>query len=172
MSYVSVDCEFDGPVPGLYSMVCFGAVIVEPSLTKTFYGRTSPISKQWIPEALAISGFSREEHEKFEDPKEVMLKFYKWVKDNSYKKPILISDNNGVDASWINYYMHCYVGDNPFGWSSRRVGDLYCGAEHDLYYRWKKHRKTNHNHNPLFDAMGNAEAFLYFFEKYKIKLPK
>ena len=27
--------------------------------------------------------------------------------------------------------------------------------------KWKKHRKTKHNHNPLNDAIGNAEALLY-----------
>lgn len=31
MSYVMVDIEADGPIPGDYSMVCFGAVIVEPA---------------------------------------------------------------------------------------------------------------------------------------------
>ena len=81
MSYISVDCESDGPIPNMYSMVCFGAVIVEPSLSKTFYGKTKPISDKFIPEALAISGFSREEHLTFDDPKQVMLDFEKWVKD-------------------------------------------------------------------------------------------
>jgi hypothetical protein len=37
MSYVMVDVEADGPIPGDYSMVCFGAVVVEPSLSRTFY---------------------------------------------------------------------------------------------------------------------------------------
>ena len=30
MPYVMVDIESDGPIPGDYSMICFGAVIVEP----------------------------------------------------------------------------------------------------------------------------------------------
>ena len=34
---VVVDVEADGPIPGEYSMVCFGAVVVEPSLRKAFY---------------------------------------------------------------------------------------------------------------------------------------
>ena len=38
MPYVMVDIESDGPIPGDYSMVCFGAVIVEPELKRTFYG--------------------------------------------------------------------------------------------------------------------------------------
>ncbi len=60
MPYVMIDVESDGPIPGDYSMVCFGAVIVEPGLNRTFYRRLKPISDQFIPEALAISGFSRE----------------------------------------------------------------------------------------------------------------
>jgi hypothetical protein len=47
-----VDIESDGPIPGDYSMVCFGAIVVEPSLGRTFYGKPEPISEQWIPEAL------------------------------------------------------------------------------------------------------------------------
>ena len=43
MSYIIVDVESDGPIPHQYSMVCFGAVVLEPTLSKTFYGKTKPI---------------------------------------------------------------------------------------------------------------------------------
>jgi hypothetical protein len=141
-------------------MVCFGAVKVEPSLSKTFYGQTKPISKLWIPEALDISGFSRKEHEKFSEPVIVMSDFAKWIKETCVGSPIFISDNNGYDYSFINYYFHKYYGSNPFGWSSRRIGDLYCGMKMDAQSRWKHLRKTNHDHNPINDAKGNAEAIL------------
>lgn len=65
-----VDIEADGQVPGDYSMVCFGAIIVEPSLSRTFYGQLKPILDKWDPEALKVSGFSREETLKFDDPKD------------------------------------------------------------------------------------------------------
>lgn len=52
MTYIMVDVEADGPIPGDYSMICFGAIVVEPSLDRTFYGRLRPISEKWIPEAL------------------------------------------------------------------------------------------------------------------------
>ena len=172
MSVYVVDCESDGPIPGEYSMVCFGVVKVDPTLTKTFYGKIKPISDLWQPDALAISGFSREEHLTFDEPEKVMKEFAEWIKENSIGSPILISDNNGYDSSWVNFYFHVYYGSNPFGWSSRRIGDLYCGAEHNLYYKWKKYRKTIHSHDALDDCIGNAEALLYFFEKYNIKLPK
>lgn len=171
MSYIVVDVESDGGIIGENSMVCFGAVIVDKKLDKTFYGRTAPISDKYNPEALAVSGFSREEHEKFIEPHVTMSLFAKWIKDNSKGGPILISDNNGYDASWINYYFLKYYGSNPFGWSSRRIGDLFCGFYKDSHYQWKKHRKTKHTHHPVDDAKGNAEALLYLVEQgLKIKL--
>ena len=63
MSYIMVDIESDGPIPGDYSMVCFGAVLVDEKLDRTFYGKLKPISDTFNPEALAISGFSRAETE-------------------------------------------------------------------------------------------------------------
>ena len=160
MSYISVDVESDGQIIGDHSMVCFGAVVIEPSLKKTFYGKTKPISDIWVPEALAISGFSREEHLTFDDPVKVMKEFADWLKEVSVDRPILISDNNGYDASWINFYFHKFYGSNLFGWSSRRIGDLYCGMKMDSRAQWKHLRKTNHSHHPVDDAMGNAEALL------------
>ena len=62
MSYVIVDVESDGPIPAEFSMVCFGAVIFDDLLDKTFYGKTRPIADRFVPESLAVSGFSREQH--------------------------------------------------------------------------------------------------------------
>jgi hypothetical protein len=160
MSYFVVDVESDGGLLGDNSMVCFGVVKLTPELDKTFYGKTRPISKHYVPEALAVSGYSRETHETFDDPQKVMEEFAEWLKENSVGRPILISDNNGYDASWINYYFLRFTGRNPFGWSSRRIGDLYCGMVKDTWASWKKLRVTKHTHHPVDDAMGNAEALL------------
>lgn len=157
-THVSVDVESDGPAPGIHSMVCFGAVIVEPGFTRTFYARTKPISEIWIPSALRISGFSREEHEGFEDPEIEMKRFATWLTDNCQGRPRLWSDNNGYDASFINYYFHRFTGSNPFGWSSSNIGDLYKGITQDLFKRFTFLRDTKHTHDPVDDAKGNAEA--------------
>jgi hypothetical protein len=172
MSLFVVDVETDGGLISENSMVCFGVVKITPELDKTFYGQIRPLTDIYNSEALAISGFSREEHLKFDEPTIVMHNFAIWLRENSVSNPILISDNNGFDASWINYYFLKFYGSNPFGWSSRRIGDLFCGAEYDMYYRWKKHRITKHSHHPIADAKGNAEALLYFFDKYNMKIPK
>lgn len=160
MSYFSVDIEADGPAPGLYSIVSFGAVLVDSDLNKTFYAEIKPISESWIPDALAVSGFSREQTLSFEDPKEAMIRFEAWINQASKGRPIFIADNPGFDFAFINYYFHALLGRNPFGFSSRRIGDLYCGLKLDTFAKWKHLRKTGHSHNALDDAMGNAEAIL------------
>ena len=170
MSYIMVDIESDGPIPGDYSMVCFGAVLVDEKLDRTFYGKLKPISDKFNPDSLAISGFSREEVERFDDPKKVMTEFKEWVEENSKGRPIFISDNNGFDWMFICWYFHHFIGENPFGWTSRRLSDLYCGIEKDTFAKWKHLRKTSHTHNPVDDAMGNAEVLLYMKNELELKI--
>lgn len=160
MTYIMVDVETDGPISADFSMVCFGAVVVEEGLNKTFYAQLRPISTNWIPESLQISGFTREQTLQFDDPKEVMNKFKTWVETNSEGKPFFISDNNGFDWQFINYYFHHFLGDNPFGYSSTNLGSLYKGLAKDTSKNFKHLRKTTHTHNPLDDVIGNAEALL------------
>lgn len=166
---IVVDVESDGPIQGIHSMVCFGAVIVDTKLDKTFYGQVKPIGQEYIPDSLAVSGFTREQHLKFPDSTVTMAAFAEWIKINVKGKPILISDNNGYDAAWISYYFHRFYGSNPFGWSSRRIGDLYCGLVKDGFAKWKHLRKTKHTHHPVDDAKGNAEALLEI-QKLGVKL--
>ena len=116
---IVVDVEADGEIPSVYSMVCFGAVVVEDSLNRTFYGKTKPISEKWKPDALAVSGFTREDHLTFDDPKEVMLQFKEWLMNVSTGNKIFISDNLAFDWQWINWYFHYFTGSNPFGFSGQ-----------------------------------------------------
>lgn len=165
-----VDVESDGPIPGDYSMVCFGAVIVEPGLGRTFYARLRPISGKWIPEALRVSGFTREEVVQFADPREVMNAFDQWLKVNAGKRLMFISDNNGFDWQFINWYFHHFLGKNPFGFSSSNLGSLYKGLVKDTFQTFKHLRKTRHSHNPVDDAKGNAEALLHMKERLGLKI--
>ena len=91
MTYIMVDIEADGPIPGDYSMVCFGAIVVEPSLDRTFYGKLKPISDKWIAEALQVSGFTREETLQFDDPKAVMQQFADWIRSVTHGQPMWLS---------------------------------------------------------------------------------
>ena len=160
MPYVMVDIEADGPIPGDYSMICFGAVIVEQGLNRTFYGQLKPISEKFVPEALAISGFEREATLTFPEPAGVMASFRDWLKANCKSRCRFVSDNNGFDWQFINWYFHHFLGENPFGHSSMNLGSLYKGFGKDTSASFKYLRKTKHTHHPIDDARGNAEALL------------
>lgn len=165
-----VDIEADGPIPGDYSMVCFGAVVVEPSLSQTFYGRLAPISQRWIPKALAVSGFSREQALAFDPPQTVMESFEAWLKQVSSGRPMFVSDNNGFDWQFINYYFHHFLERNPFGHSSTNLGSLYKGVVKDFSKNFKHLRRTTHTHHPVEDALGNAEAMLSLHSELGLKI--
>lgn len=170
MSYLMVDVESDGPIPGDYSMISFGAIIVEPSLSRTFYGELKPISEKWDPEALAISGFTREKTLTFDDPKFVMEDFENWIAANTQGRPTLVSDNNGYDWMFICWYFHHFLGRNPLGYSSQNLGSLYKGMVKDVKQNFKHLRKTKHTHNPVMDAKGNAEALLTLRDNFGLKI--
>jgi hypothetical protein len=164
MSYIVVDIESDGPIPGDFSMVCFGAVVAEPGLQRTFYGKLKPTSERFVPEALAVSGFTREQVLEFEDPKVVMQRFATWLSSLRSKRLMFISDNNGFDWQFINWYFHHFLGKNPFGFSSQNLGSLYKGLVKDTFANFKHLRRTRHTHHPVDDARGNAEALLHMKE--------
>lgn len=169
MTYVMVDVETDGPIPADYSMICLGAVVVNENLDKRFYGQLKPISEQWIPDALKISGFSRNQTQQFDDPKDVMEKLSAWIKVSCTGTPQFISDNNGFDWQFVNYYFHHFLGNNPFGFSSTNLGSLYKGLVKDTSKNFKHLRNTAHTHDPLDDAVGNAEALLHMISNMDLK---
>lgn len=165
-----VDVESDGPIPGDYSMICFGAVVVEPGLERTFYGKLRPISDKFLPDALAISGFTREQVLEFDPPEVVMTQFADWLRGIAADRLMFIADNNGFDWQFINWYFHHFTGRNPFGFSSTNLGSLYKGLVKDTFQTFKHLRKTKHTHHPVDDAVGNAEALLAMKEQMGLKI--
>lgn len=170
MTYVMVDIEADGPIPGEYSMICFGTVIVRPALDLTFYGKLKPISEKWVPEALRVSGFNREESLRFDEPADVMARFEQWLKANVSDRPMFVADNNGFDWQFINWHFHHFLGRNSFGFSSMNLGSLYKGLMKDTFVNFKHLRKTRHTHHPVDDAMANAEALLHMWDALGLKI--
>ncbi len=173
MPYVMVDIEADGPVPGLYSMVSLGAVLVEDGLNRTFYATFAPISEKWQPDALKISGITRVDHFSYPSPEVGMKDFSVWLKEVCGEgRPIFISDNNGFDWMFVAYYFWAFLGSNPFGFSSQNLGSIYKGMQKNLFVNFKHLRKTKHTHHPVDDARGNAEAFLVMINDMGLKTTK
>jgi len=166
-----VDVETTGPVPSLSSMFWFGAVIVEPGLEHSFEGRLCPLPEH-LPSlrddniGLHLSRKTVQEVRTWSDPEETMRVFEAWLQMQSIARKderiLLLSDNNGFDAMFMSWYFYRFVGRNPFGHSSMNIGSLYKGIVRNMRHNFKHLRKTQHTHNPVDDARGNAEAFLTF----------
>ncbi|HEX3020670.1 MAG TPA: hypothetical protein VHP36_10230 [Chitinispirillaceae bacterium] len=169
MSWLSVDVEADGPIPGDFSMVALGAVIIEPSLQKTFYARIHPISEKWLPDSLKICGFSREQTLLFENPPTVMRHFSQWLSREGGKHLFFVSDN-AFDWQYVNWYFYHFLGANPFGHYSVNLLSLFLGLKKNMYSRFKHSRKIHRNHHPLIDAISNAKVMLHIKQLYNLKI--
>lgn len=135
MSLFIVDVEAEGPCPTLGKMTEFGAVLFDAPPFRTRWHCDHP------PNAKD------------------MLDFDSWLALQG-PRSIFVSDNPAYDWMWMCDAFWKRLNRNPFGHSARRIGDIYAGFKKDLSKssEWKKLRKTKHDHNPVNDALGNAEA--------------
>jgi hypothetical protein len=149
---------------GRYQAIIRCCALVQSSLSQHWIAHSmanaKPISDKFIAKALEVSGFSREETQSFGDPFKVMNDFGASLATNCKGRMMFVSDNNGFDCQFINWYFHHYLGSNPFGFSSTNLGSLYKGMQKDMFVNFKHLRKTKHTHDPVDDARGNAEAML------------
>ena len=176
-----VDVEADGPCPSLFSMVSFAAVAVPKSLDPkdidikhSFFAELKPLPDASYQEAaLKACNLTRSQTLGFAEPAKVMQDFEKWLGGFGEDRLTFWSDNNGFDWSFVNWYFHRFCERNPFGFSSRRIGDLYAGASRNVSAasRWKSLRQTEHTHHPLDDAKGNVEAMCLFMRRSNLRLP-
>lgn len=155
MSLIFVDCEAWGACPAIGDLTEFGAVAY-PSMT-TFHGVLVDTTPDPLNPACPTPKPKCSDAKRYE----VFLSFLKWIEQNTEGNPVFISDNPAFDWQWINDGFYRSLGFNPFGHSARRIGDYYAGLVGDFSKasKWKKLRITKHDHNPVHDAIGNAEAF-------------
>lgn len=185
--YISVDIEADGKIPGPYSMVSLGAVVAGYQTSdgeivaldvqapeNGFYAELKPISRQWDPEALAISGFSREYMlENGADPKVVMTDFAVWInnalKTYDAQAAIFAGYPLGYDWMWTYWYLINFSAvASPFGHSRHvDIKSLYAGKANEMlirsgkYYMPKSLRSTlPHTHNAKDDAAEQGELLM------------
>lgn len=160
-THIVFDVEADGPAPGLFNMISFGLVsLSDPGLS--FLGEVAPLlDSPGLPDARAITGVSFETQKTWRPPAIVMAEACAWVRDACEgKRATFWSDNPAFDWQYWNWYCWRFVGENPAGFSARRIGDLDAGRRGEplTTNAFKKRRQTAHTHNPVDDARGNAEA--------------
>ena len=114
--YIACDVEADGPIPGPYSLISLGmSVVGRPDLT--FYTELKPISDQFVPAALAVSGLDRDRLIREAPTAEAaMAAAAKWV--NGLRKigrPVFLAAPAVWDGMFIHWYFMKFTGKSPFG---------------------------------------------------------
>lgn len=166
--FISVDVETAGPIPGEYSLLSIGACNVENTADQ-FACELKPVSMAFVPEALAVTGFSLEALAKTGlEPKQAMSQFADWARSlaPNGEALVFVGFNAAFDWSFVNYYFHRFLGENPYGFSALDIKSLYMGASGSTWSDTRssqmvKALKPRHagDHNALHDAIFQAELF-------------
>lgn len=158
-NHLCYDVEATGAYPGEYAMIQLGIVDLEGN---EFYGEFRPAPHhKFDPNAMNAINLTVEEVMAYAEAGDTMDELMDWVQTTYNGQRVTTwSDNPGFDWQFVNHYFHAHHQRNPFGFSSRRIGDFYAGLTGNVQNasKWKKMRKTKHTHNALDDARGNAEA--------------
>lgn len=173
--YISVDTEFDGPIPGDYSMLALGAVTIDEAPEQAFYCTFKPISERFIRQNVKIceqGGVWRNllKHEG-KDPKEGMQEFLNWLSvlcgTDGY--PVMVALPDSPDWMFVSWYFHHFLGENPFGVHGCCIKSYFSGATglpiEDVYSSKMRaalnigFNEFRHTHNALDDAREQAEIF-------------
>jgi len=165
--YFSVDIEASGPIPGEYSMLSFGACLVQRP-TSTFQRRVRPISDKFVPEALEVVGTTLEEATQVGmEPKQAMRDFADWIGVNAGDHlPVFVGFNASFDWSFINWYFHRYLGRNPFGIGAIDIKAFYMGLSGCAWQETTSRQlppqfqpSVPQTHDALQDALAQADIF-------------
>lgn len=177
--YVSVDIEADGPIPGMYSMLAFGAAAFrdpvgnpnprgpmatfEANLKPMEGAGTDPDTMEWWktqPDAWAYVTSNQQ------DPAAAMPAFRKWLLALP-GKPVVVGYPVTFDFMFIYWYMVKYtshLGPVPFGFQGM---DIKTQAASQMGVPFPQATKKNmpkrwfdgtprHTHQALDDALGQG----------------
>tara|TARA_R110002111_G_scaffold72582_2_gene116155 strand:+ start:1394 stop:1942 length:549 start_codon:yes stop_codon:yes gene_type:complete len=165
--YVSVDIEASGPIPGIYSMLSIGACLVDDDQT-TFKRLLRPITDNFDPKALEVSQLSLDVlHETGSDPGTAMREFREWVLDVANDRtPVFVGLNAAFDWSFVNYYFHLFLSNNPFGFAPLDIKAYYAGVTGSVWMDARSSQMVKRlgaskqaTHDALEDAIAQAELF-------------
>jgi DNA polymerase III epsilon subunit-like protein len=166
--FLSVDVETAGPIPGEYSLLTIGACNVDDP-KQIFACELKPTTRNADPKALVVTGLSLDRLEKEGlDPAVAMRAFRDWVVQiaGADAEPVFVGFNAPFDWSFVNYYFHRYLGENPFGFTALDIKSMYMGAAKSSWAQTRSsqisaalHPVLKGNHNALHDAQYQAELF-------------
>jgi 3' exoribonuclease, RNase T-like len=177
--YISVDIEADGPIPGPYSMISIGAAVAgtqdadtftaaDPE-QDTFYRELRPVSDDFDPEALAVSGLDRDLLlREGAEPAAALGQFTAWVREVSAgAQPVMCGYPASYDWTFLYWYLIRFTGNSPFGhsgcldmktlYATKARLPLRAVAKGTMPRELLSGRR--HTHHALDDAIEQAELF-------------
>ena len=167
-TFISVDVEASGPIPGEYSMLSLGACVVGAP-ADTFYLELKPITRNHDPEALIVTGFDLDDLERRGvEPGYAMAQFEAWTSHvaSGGGRPVFVAYPIAFDWMFVAYYFHRFLGRNPFGIDGLDVKSFYLGitggpytlaGSSDLDSAFAPDPALTHN--ALEDAVAQATLF-------------
>jgi ribonuclease T len=166
-TYISVDVETAGPIPGAYSLLAIGACVVGKT-NESFYVELRPINDAFVPSAIKVINKTLKEFaENGRDPINAIQEFHTWISRTSKETtPVFVGFNAPFDWSFINWYFHTYLGENPFGFAGLDIKSYYMGMARCAWADTRSSRipaqfkgTSLHTHHALHDAIEQAEMF-------------
>ncbi len=166
-TFISVDIEASGPVPGTYSMLALGASVVGKT-DQHFYAELRPISDASIAAAMAVVGRNLEEFRQTgHEPVDVMSEFGAWVrKVSGIGKSVFVGFNAAFDWAFVSWYFDTFKTENPFGVGALDIKSFYMGMSGCAWEQTRSSRlpdkyrgEAPHTHNALSDAVEQAGIF-------------
>ena len=165
--YFSVDVESSGPIPGKYSMLSIGACVVD-SPEQSFYVELKPISTEFVPDALKISGLDLDRlRQTGVPPEKAMSAFRAWVEATAGDhRAVFVGFNACYDWQFVNWYLESFTGGNPFGFGGIDIKSYFMGLSGR---KWSETTSSQlptefqpdvcQTHNALDDARAQASIF-------------
>jgi len=172
-TYVSVDVEADGPIPGPHSMLSFGAAAFsehgemlgtnQANLVLLDGAVPDPATTEfWADNQAAYA----ETRVNLQTPESALGRFVEWT-EGLPGKPVFVAYPAGFDFLFMYWYMIRFVGRSPFSFSALDIKS-YAMACLNLPYRESVKRNMPkawfpdraHTHVALDDAIEQGELFI------------
>jgi hypothetical protein len=178
-AYFSVDVEADGPIPGPYSMISVGVAVAgrrgetfvpaDPE-AETFYREMKPISDDYVPAALEVSGLDRADLvANGASPADAMRELVAWIGQvcGESTRPVMVAYPASFDWMFLYWYLMRFTGASPFGHSGCLDMKTMYAVRADVPLRMAVKRlmpaglrsARRHTHNALDDALEQADLF-------------
>ena len=193
ITYVVIDVEFDGPLPGINSMISLGAVAINKNgdTLGDFEINILPLENA-ISDPVTIDWFKNEAKEAFDyctknqvPPNEAMNKFGDWLLTLPTPR-VMAAHPAPLDFMWINWYIQTFLVERlekiPFSMpffdkNGQAAFDIKSYAAAVLQkdykdigrddYSLELHDNTKHTHKAIDDAREYSKLLIKLLNKNK-----